>query len=110
MRGKFGAVRLALEHGIEIIPVGIWGAQAILPRYSKRISLFPRKDVRVLIGEPISLAAWRDAPRTPATYAAATNAVMNAITLLVAKLRDATPPEVRWDPSEHGQTEFGKPE
>ncbi len=73
MRGKFGAVRLALEHDIEIIPVGIWGAQTILPRYSKRLSLFPRKDVRVLIGEPISLAAWRDAPRSTATYAAATD-------------------------------------
>ncbi len=110
MRGKFGAVRLALEHDIEIIPVGIWGAQQILPRYSKWISLFPRKDVRVLIGEPINLSAWKDAPRTPATYAAATNAVMNAITVLVSKLRDEPAPEVRWDPAEHGQTEFGKPE
>jgi 1-acyl-sn-glycerol-3-phosphate acyltransferase len=110
MRGKLGAVRLALEHGIEIIPVGIWGAQRILPRYSKRVSLFPRKDVRVLIGEPISLAAWDDAPRTTATYVAATETVMNAITALVAKLRDEAPPESRWDPAEHGQTEFGKPE
>ena len=108
MRGKFGAVRLALEHDIEIIPMGIWGAQQILPRYSKRLSLFPRKDVRVLIGEPISLAAWKDAPRSTATYAAATNAVMQAITALVANLRDESPPEVRWDPAQHGQTEFGR--
>ena len=108
MRGKFGAVRLALEHDIEIIPMGIWGAQEILPRYSKRLSLFPRKDVRVLIGEPISLAAWNDAPRTPATYAAATNVVMQAITALVSKLRDEPAPELRWDPAEHGQTEFGR--
>ena len=108
MRGKFGAVRLALEHDIEIIPMGIWGAQQILPRYSKRLSLFPRKDVRVLIGEPINLAAWKDAPRSSATYAAATNTVMQSITALVSKLRDEPAPEVRWDPAQHGQTEFGR--
>ena len=108
MRGKFGAVRLALEHDIEIIPMGIWGAQEVLPRYSKRLSLFPRKNVRVLIGEPISLAAWKDAPRTTATYVAATNTVMQAITALVSKLRDEPAPEVRWDPAAHGQTEYGR--
>lgn len=108
MRGKFGAVRLALEHDIPVIPMAIWGAQQILPRYSKRISLFPRKLVRVLIGEPLTLGEWRDAPRTTATYAAATNEVMQAITALLAQLRDDLPPEVRWDPAEHGQTEFGR--
>jgi 1-acyl-sn-glycerol-3-phosphate acyltransferase len=108
MRGKFGAVRLALETGVEIIPTAIWGAQEVLPRYSKRLSLFPRKTVRVLIGEPLSLAKWKDAPRTPATFAAATNEVMQAITALVATVRDETPPEVRWDPAQHGQTEYGK--
>jgi 1-acyl-sn-glycerol-3-phosphate acyltransferase len=108
MRGKFGAVRLALETGVEIIPCAIWGAQEVLPRYSKRLSVFPRKTIRVLIGEPVSLLKWKDAPRTPATYAAATNEVMQAITALVATLREETPPEVRWDPADHGQTEFGR--
>ena len=45
MRGKTGAVRLALESGIPVIPMAHWGAQEILPRYAKRISLFPRKSV-----------------------------------------------------------------
>jgi 1-acyl-sn-glycerol-3-phosphate acyltransferase len=110
MRGKFGAVRLALETGVEIIPMAIWGAQEVLPRYSKRLSLFPRKTVRVLIGEPVSLTKWMDEPRTPATFAAATNEVMHAITALVADLREEAPPEVLWDPAEHGQTEFGRPD
>ena len=43
-----------------------------------------------------------------AAYVAATNAVMQAITALVSKLRDEAAPEVRWDPAEHGQTEFGR--
>ncbi len=108
MRGKSGAVRLALEHGIPIIPCAHWGAQQILPRYSKKLSLFPRKNVDVLIGEPVDLSPWKDAPRTSATLAAATNAVMQDVTALLEELRGEKAPLERWDPAEHGQTEFGK--
>ena len=108
MRGKFGAVRLALEHGIPVIPCAQWGAQQILPRYSKKLSLFPRKNVDILIGEPFDLSPWENKPRTSATYAEATNAVMQAITGLLEELRGEKAPAERWDPAEHGQTEFGK--
>ncbi len=108
MRGKFGAVRLALEHGIPIVPCATWGVQEILPRYSKRLSLFPRKNVNVIIGEPVDLSAWEGKPRTGATYAEATNAVMNSITALLEELRDEKAPLERWDPSAHGQTEIGR--
>ena len=110
MRGKTGAVRLALEHDIPIIPMAHWGVQRILPRYSKRLSLFPRKDVDVRFGEPVDLGPWRDVPLTPASYAAATNAVMQSITALLSELRDEQAPEVRWDPTQHGQSEFGRPD
>lgn len=108
MRGKLGAVRLALEHGIPIIPCAHWGAQAVLPRYSKKFSLFPRKDIEIVYGDPVDLSAWADAPRTSATYAAATTAVMNAITALLEELRGETAPAERWDPAQHGQTEIGR--
>lgn len=108
MRGKFGAVRLALEHGIPIVPCATWGVQEILPRYSKKLSLFPRKNVNVVIGEPVDLSAWEGKPRTGATYAEATNAVMNSITALLEELRDEKAPLERWDPSAHGQTEIGR--
>ncbi len=32
MRGKTGAVRLALAGGIPVIPMAYWGAQEVLPR------------------------------------------------------------------------------
>lgn len=108
MRGKFGAVRLALEHGIPIVPAATWGVQQILPRYSKKLSLFPRKDVQIAIGEPVDLSAWRDRPRNAATYAEATNAVMNSITVLLEELRNEKAPVERWDPAAHGQTEIGR--
>jgi 1-acyl-sn-glycerol-3-phosphate acyltransferase len=108
MRGKSGAVRLALEHDIPIIPCAHWGAQEILPRYSKKLSLFPRKDVEIIIGEPVDLSPWKDAPRTSATFAAATNAVMQDVTALLEELRGEKAPVERWDPAAHGQTEFGR--
>lgn len=108
MRGKFGAVRLALEHGIPVIPCAHWGAQQVLPRYSKKISLFPRKDIVVVFGEPVDLSRWADAPRTGATYAEATEAVMAAITSLLEELRGESAPVERWDPAAHGQAETGR--
>ena len=38
MRGKTGAVRVALAGDIPLIPMAHWGCQEILPRYAKRIS------------------------------------------------------------------------
>jgi 1-acyl-sn-glycerol-3-phosphate acyltransferase len=107
MRGKTGAARLALLHDIPVIPMGHWGAQRILPRYSSKISLFPRKRVEILIGEPVDLAPWKGRS-DPAALTEATRAVMQAITALVEELRAETAPPERWDPAEHGQPEFGR--
>lgn len=107
MRGKIGAARLALEHAIPVIPMAHWGAQRILPRYSSRLSFFPRKKVEILIGEPVDLAAWAGRTDT-AALTEATRAVMQAITALVEELRGETAPAKRWDPAEHGQPEFGR--
>jgi 1-acyl-sn-glycerol-3-phosphate acyltransferase len=108
MRGKFGAVRLALEHGIPIIPCAQWGAQDVLPRYSKRLSPFPRKNIEIVVGDPVDLSPWADAPRSSQTYVEATTAVMNAITVLLEELRGEKAPAERWDPAQHGQTEIGR--
>lgn len=110
MRGKFGAARLALQHGIPVIPAASWGAHRVLPRWSKRISLFPRKDVDVIVGEQLDLSAWAGQHDSQAALAAATAAMMAAITELVEQLRGETAPAERWDPAEHGQSEFGRPE
>lgn len=110
MRGKTGAVRLALQHDVPIVPMAIWGAQQILPRYSSKLSLFPRKDVDIVLGEPVDLSPWsRKTKLTNADYVDATNAVMQAITALLQQLRGEQAPETRWDPAEHGQSEFGRP-
>ena len=56
MRGKTGAARIALATGCPVIPIGQWGAQEILPAYSTRPHLFPRKTVAYNVGEPVDLS------------------------------------------------------
>lgn len=108
MRGKTGAVRIALETGVPLIPAAHWGAQKILPRWGRRISLFPRKTVDIVIGEPLDLSRWQGRQLDAATLAEATLFVMQAITALLEQLRGEKAPAERWDPAEHGQTEFGR--
>ena len=108
MRGKTGAVRIALEQQVPLIPAATWGAQRILPRYG-RFSLVPRKHVIGIVGDPVDLSRWRGVPITPVVLDEATEAVMAAITELLAGLRgEPAPTGRRWDPLEHGQTEIGR--
>jgi 1-acyl-sn-glycerol-3-phosphate acyltransferase len=108
MRGKFGAARLALQLGVPVIPAATWGAQKVLPRWSRRISLFPRKDVVTLVGDPVDLSRWAGKHTDPKALAAATEAIMQAITALLEEIRGETAPAKRYDPAEHGQSEFGR--
>jgi 1-acyl-sn-glycerol-3-phosphate acyltransferase len=108
MRGKSGAVRMALEHDVPLIPMAHWGVQQIMPRYSKKVSLFPRKTVEAIIGDPVDLSRWRGRPVTHELLAEATDAVMAEITRLLEQLRGETAPLERWDPSANGQTETGR--
>lgn len=108
MRGKTGAVRLALERGIPLVPMAHWGVQGILPRYGRRLRIWRRARVDVLVGPPLDLSPWQG--RTDAAaYAEATAYLMSEITRLLSILRREQPPLERWDPAAHGQTEYGKP-
>lgn len=109
MRGKSGAVRLALADGIPLIPMAQWGTQAIMGRYQKGLSLWPlRKPVRVLIGDPVDVSDLRGRAGEQAALNEATTRLMNAITELLEQLRDEKAPAERWNPSTHGQKETGR--
>lgn len=109
MRGKKGAVLLALEYDIPLVPIAHWGVQRILPRWSKKPSLVPRKQVDVLVGPPVDLSRWKGRARDSAALTEATEHVMNAITALLEEIRHEEAPAERWDPTAHGQSEFGRP-
>jgi 1-acyl-sn-glycerol-3-phosphate acyltransferase len=108
MRGKSGAVRLALELNIPIVPVAHWGTQAVMARYSKKINFFPRHDVHVKVGDPVDLSEFAGKPLDSKLLSAATTKVMDAITALLEDLRGEKAPAERWDPSQHNQSETGK--
>lgn len=108
MRGKTGAVRLALESGIPLYPAAHWGVQELMPRYAKTIRPFPRKHITVAIGEPLDLSEFKGRALDQKTVTLATEKLMNAIAELLGQLRNEPPPAKRWNPSEQGQSETGR--
>ena len=109
MKGKSGAARIALATGCPVIPVGQWGVQAVLAPYAKTPRPWPRKQIVMKAGDPVDLQAFTDREPTPQLIAEATEAIMSAITALVAEIRQETPPEERFDPRRAGVREIGDP-
>jgi 1-acyl-sn-glycerol-3-phosphate acyltransferase len=99
MKGRTGAARIALRTGCPVIPIGQWGAQELM--YGKEIRfprLLPRKTLRLIAGDPVPLDHLRRLPVTAAVLDEATSAIMDAVTVLVAELRQQPPPRSRFDP------------
>lgn len=107
MRGKTGAARIALTTGVPVIPIGQWGAQEILPPYTAKFR--PGKTAAYKVGDPVDLSRWAGQPITNDVLHEATDAIMDAITALVADLRGETPPVERFDPRTAGVNEIGNP-
>jgi 1-acyl-sn-glycerol-3-phosphate acyltransferase len=108
MRGKTGAARLAIEQGVPVIPVAHWGIQQVMARYSKKVSVFPRKHVAVKFGDPVDLSAFAGRGSDPAALAEATEVIMKAITELLEDVRGEKAPSQRWNPAEHDQKDTGR--
>lgn len=102
MRAKSGAARIALATRCPVIPVGQWGAQEILPPYTKKPLLFPRKTITMQVGEPVDLSDLYDKERTPEVVREATDRIMAAITRQVELIRGEQAPEERYDMRVHG--------
>ncbi len=107
MRGKSGAIRLALETGVPVFPIGQWGSEQILPQYGSKFRPGFWKPVRILVGDEIDLNNYRKKQLNPAELNDATALVMQTITELVAELRGEKAPAGLWDPLEAGQTTSG---
>jgi 1-acyl-sn-glycerol-3-phosphate acyltransferase len=109
MRGKSGAARIALETGCPVIPVGQWGAQDILPAYTKTPLLLPRKTVHLRVGDPVDLSDLVAKEHSTAVVQEATDRIMAAVTHLVEDIRGEKAPEKRLDPRTAGVQEIGNP-
>ncbi|MGP3968541.1 lysophospholipid acyltransferase family protein [Streptomyces sp. 6N223] len=98
MEGKTGAARVALLTGAPVIPVAQWGAHEAMPPYArkKRFRPFPRKTLVVVAGEPVDLSAYEGVEPTAEVLREVTDAIMDAITALLAEIRGETPPAKRY--------------
>ncbi|WP_341924363.1 lysophospholipid acyltransferase family protein [Nocardioides psychrotolerans] len=110
MTGKSGAARIALETGCPVIPVGQWGAHEILYPYASKPDLFPRKLIRMKVGDPVDLDDLVQRPRDHSVFAEATDRIMAAITGLVEDVRGATAPAERFDMRKAGIRPTGTPD
>jgi len=98
MTPKSGAARLALTSGAPVVPVAQWGAHQVLPPGSKVLRLLPRRTMTMLVGDPIDLSDLRSAEPTRAQVHEAGVRIMDALTALVAEVRQESPPVgERWD-------------
>jgi 1-acyl-sn-glycerol-3-phosphate acyltransferase len=99
MVGKSGAIRMALEQGIPLYPAAHWGTQNLMGRYGKKIRVFPRTTIDVIVGPPLNLSRFEGKPLTRELLAKATEMLMKDIANLVGQLRNEQPPAKRFDPS-----------
>jgi 1-acyl-sn-glycerol-3-phosphate acyltransferase len=109
MQGKTGAARIALETGCPVIPVGQWGAHNLLYPYAKKPHLFPRTQITMKVGDPVPLEDLRAERHTTEVINEATRRIMDALTALVAEIRQEEPPAERFDPRKAGVRETGDP-
>ena len=109
MAGKTGAARIALASGVPVIPIAQWGANHILLPYTRKPRLFPRKTIHMKAGPPVDLDDLRAREMTPEVLRQATDRIMDAVTQLLADLRDEPAPAERFDPRVAGVRPIGNP-
>ena len=98
MVAKTGLARLAVMTKVPVIPVAQWGAQEVLPAYSKKINIFPRTMLQVKAGAPLDFSKWYGKEGDPEAMAEATAYAMGAITSILEELRGEKRPIEIFDP------------
>ncbi|MGV8852685.1 MAG: lysophospholipid acyltransferase family protein [Rhodoglobus sp.] len=98
---KTGAVRLAAEAGVPLIPLAVWGGQRLMTK-NRKITLRERLDVPIVmvVGEPIMVSATDDA-------ATATARLKSTMELLLTTAQQAYPLDGTgewWQPRHLGGT------
>jgi len=107
MRGKIGALKMALENDVPFIPMAQWGTEAVLATYSRKLRPKPWHKVRMIIGKELDLSAYRGRKLSHQEYIDVTELAMQAITKLTEELRGGKAPKKLFDPREHGLAEHG---
>lgn len=102
MLARTGAARMALEHDVPVIPIAQWGAQQLLPPYSKRPDLFPRKTVTMVAGPAVDLEEFRGRALDIGVLRTATDRIMATLTSMLEDIRGEKAPAKPWDMRREG--------
>ena len=94
MQGKTGVARIALDTGVPVLPVAVWGTQHVFPREGEKNSLAFGRPLMVKAGRPLDLSRYEEGKDDPATLRAATDEVIAELSSLVADMRARYPK--RW--------------
>ena len=97
MKARTGAARVALMSGVPVIPIAMWGPEAILPYKARRPKLFPRRTMHVLAGPPVDLSAYVGKPLTADLLHAATDTIMRRVADQLSELRGEPAPTEFFD-------------
>jgi 1-acyl-sn-glycerol-3-phosphate acyltransferase len=109
MSGKTGAARVALQTGCPVIPIAQWGAHELLRPYAKVPHLLPRKTMHVWAGPPVDLDDLHGQVMTASLLRDASERIIDAVTAILAEIRQEDAPEERFDPRQHDLPRTGNP-
>ena len=93
MHGKTGIARLALAAEVPVLPLALWGSQAVWQRDGIRSFSFGRP-LWLKAGSPLDFSEFDERRDDPAALHKVADTVMEAITRLVIDLRSRYP--ARW--------------
>jgi 1-acyl-sn-glycerol-3-phosphate acyltransferase len=92
MPAKTGVARIALDNpDVPVVPIGQWGAQRTLAR-GGRFRPVPRHRHEASVGDRVDLSPFHGREQTTELLDEATAAIMAAVTVEVARLRQEDPP------------------
>lgn len=96
MPARTGAARIALATGCPVVPVGQWGVQELAGGKRPALPRLGRRPVcRVMAGLPVELDDLRERAGDEAAVREASVRITDALTALVAELRQEPPPADR---------------
>jgi 1-acyl-sn-glycerol-3-phosphate acyltransferase len=99
MKPRPGVGALALSGDFPVIPMAHWGTHQVYSSYveGRRFHPLPRKDIHIVIGDPIDLTELRSRPVDTRAIRDATLLIMDSLRDLVAEIRHESPPKEYFD-------------
>jgi 1-acyl-sn-glycerol-3-phosphate acyltransferase len=100
MRPRPGVAVLAMATDAAVVPIVHWGTQEVYNSYAegRKLHLFPRKDVHVVVGPDIDLSAYRGRQSDPRAIRDVSMLIMNTIAGMLGEIRGEQPPAELFDP------------